>query len=518
LLGALLRSGDRVCLEGDNQKHAEVLTRALLELDTARVRDLHLLISTVGLPEHLELFRRGIASRLDFAFSGPCAAELATMVREGKIRIGAIHTYLELYARYLTDLTPQVSLIAAELADGRGNLYTGPHTEDTPIIAEATAFRRGIVVAQAARVVPRLPRVDIPGDWVDFVVETGSPPLSVPLFTRDPARLSQRRILMAMMVIKGIYARYGVLSLNHGIGTATAAIELILPTFGERIGQKGKICRHWVSNPNPTLIPAIENGWVKSICSFGSEPGMEEYVRSRPDIFFTGRDGSLRSNRLLAQVAGLYSVDAFTGATLQIDEFGNSSTVTRKRISGFGGGPNLGSSPPGRRHGSPSGRLAGEQDAAGRAQCGGIPRERKLVIQVTPTTIGRTNTPVFRKRLEALDLWQEGLFPAPPVMIYGDQITHIVTERGLAHLILCESLAERQAAIRAIAGKSDLSTPEQPSETRALRERGVIQFPADLEIREEDAQAGLLAAGSFADLVRWSGGLYHPPPEAAPSR
>src|SRR3546814_8199128 len=41
----------------------------------------------------------------------------------------------------------------------------------------------------------------------------------------------------------------------------TAAIELILPTYGESLGLKGKICRNWTLNPHPTLIPAIETGW-----------------------------------------------------------------------------------------------------------------------------------------------------------------------------------------------------------------------------------------------------------------
>jgi hypothetical protein len=58
---------------------------------------------------------------------------------------------------------------------------------------------------------------------------------------------------------------------------------------------------HWALNPHPALIPAIEAGWVESIHSFGSELGMEDYVRARPDVFFTGRDGSLRSNRAFCQ-------------------------------------------------------------------------------------------------------------------------------------------------------------------------------------------------------------------------
>ena len=94
---------------------------------------------------------------------------------------------------------------------------------------------------------------------------------------------------MAMMVIKGIYAHHEVESLNHGIGFDTAAIELLLPTYGESLGLRGKICRFWALNPHPTLIPAIESGWVEGVHSFGSEVGMEGYVAARPDIFYTGQ-------------------------------------------------------------------------------------------------------------------------------------------------------------------------------------------------------------------------------------
>ena len=107
-----------------------------------------------------------------------------------------------------------------------------------------------------------------------------------------------------MLVIRGIYERHQVRSLNHGIGFDTAAIELLLPTYGESLGLRGKICEYWALNPHPTLIPAIESGWVKGVHSFGSEVGMARYVAARPDIFFTGRDGSLRSNRVLCQLAG----------------------------------------------------------------------------------------------------------------------------------------------------------------------------------------------------------------------
>ncbi|WP_181938234.1 malonate decarboxylase subunit alpha, partial [Klebsiella pneumoniae] len=85
--------------------------------------------------------------------------------------------------------------------------------------------------------------------------------------------ITDTHVLMAMMALKGIYAEYGVERINHGIGFFTAAIELLLPTYGEELGLKGKVCTHMVLNPHPTLIPAIESGWIQSVHCFGGELG-----------------------------------------------------------------------------------------------------------------------------------------------------------------------------------------------------------------------------------------------------
>lgn len=508
LLEAVIRPGDRVCLEGDNQKQADLLASALAAVDKDRIHDLHMVQSGVVLPEHLDLFELGIAKRLDYAYSGPQSQRIAKSLFAGKIELGAIHTYLELFARYYIDLTPQVALIAAVSADREGNLYTGPNTEDTPAIVEATAFKDGIVIAQVNEIVDKLPRVDIPGDWVNFVIESGKPFYVEPLFTRDPGAITETQILTAMLAIKGIYAPYGVQRLNHGIGFNTAAIELLLPTYGERLGLKGKVASHWALNPHPTLIPAIESGWVRQIHSFGSEVGMDGYIQARPDVFFTGPDGSLRSNRAMSQTAGLYACDMFIGSTLQIDLHGNSSTVTADRVAGFGGAPNMGSDARGRRHPSQPWLQAGkEADPDSPAP---LRRGRKLVVQIGET-FGEKNAPMFVEQLDALKLAAKLDLELAPVMVYGDDVTHIVTEEGIANLLLCRSHDEREHAIRGVAGYTDVGRARDRKLVQQLRERGVIRRPEDLGIDPLDADRRLLAARSIKDLVQWSGHLYAPP-------
>lgn len=505
LLEAVIEPGDRVCLEGNNQKQADFLALCLAQVDLARVHDLHMVQSVLALPEHLDLFERGIAKRVDFSFSGPQGARTARLARQGQLQIGAIHTYLELFGRYFIDLVPRVSLIAAQSGDAHGNLYTGPNTEDTPAIAEATAFKNGIVIAQVNELVERVPRVDIPADWVDFVVHSPTPHFIEPLFTRDPAQISEIQILMAMLVIRGIYAEYQVNRLNHGIGFDTAAVELLLPTYGKSLGLKGQACQYWAMNPHPTIIPAIESGFVKSIHSFGSELGMEAYTAARPDIFFTGPDGTLRSNRAFCQAAGHYACDLFIGSTLQIDLEGNSSTATLDRITGFGGAPNMGADARGRRHVSPAWLKAG-REAQGEAAI----RGRKLVVQVVETFRDHMQ-PTFVERLDAWELKQNMGSELPPIMIYGDDVTHIVTEEGIANLLLCRTPEERAQAIRGVAGYTSVGLARSHTEVENLRDRGIIRRPADLGIDKRLARRDLLAARSIKDLVRWSGGLYHPP-------
>ena len=503
VLENLIKPGDRVVLEGDNQKQASFLSQALAKVESEKVHDLHMIISSVSRPEHLDIFELGIASKLDFSFAGPQSTRISQMIADKQIEIGDIHTYLELYARMFIDLIPNVVLVAADKVDRQGNLYTGFNTEETPTIVEAAAFKDGIVIVQANEVVDKIPRVDIPADWVDVIIPADEPYQLEPLFTRDPQNITELQILMGMMAIRGIYERHHVQSVNHGIGFNTAAIELLLPTYGEQLGLKGKIVPNWELNPTPTLIPAIESGWVKTVHSFGGEVGMEKYIAARPDVFFVGHDGTMRSNRTLGQVAGQYALDMFIGSTLQIDQYGNSSTVTNGRLSGFGGAPNMGSNPTGRRHTTPAWQsLKMTDDPLGKGQ--------KLVVQMVET-FNSNKRPVFVDKLDAQEVQKEAGLANAPVMIYTEDTTHIVTEEGIAYLYKTSSMSERKAAIEAIAGVTPIGLRSNTKQLANLRARGIVALPEDLGVKRGQAKRSLLAAQSLKDIVDWSDGLYLPP-------
>ena len=507
LFESVIESGDRVCIEGNNQKHADYLSQQLTLVDPKKVNDLHIVQSNIALSSHLDIFEKGIAKKLDFCYSGEQGVRLGRLIKEGVVEIGAIHTYLELYSRYFVDLTPRVSFIAAQSADKNGNIYTGFNTEDSPPIVESTAFKNGLVIVQVNEIVDQIPRIDFPGDWISFVVQAPKPHYIEPIFTRDPALITEIQILMAMMVIKGIYMPYGINRLNHGIGFDTAAIELILPTYGNSLGLKGKICQYMSVNPCPTLIPAIESGFIKIIHCAGSELGMEEYIVARPDIFFNGPDGSMRSNRAFCQLAGHYA-DLFIGSTLQIDTEGNSSTATLNRIAGFGGAPNFGSDSKARRHSSKAWLMAGKESM--KLENSTMPRGRKLVVQIVETFKEKMQS-TFVERLDAWQLMNDFDLDLPPVMVYGDDVTHLVTEEGIANLHKCKNLNERVEAIRGVAGYTPVGLKRNKSIVSDLISRGIIQRPQDLGIDTQMANRNLLAARSIKDLVKWSDGLYNPP-------
>ncbi|MDV2883595.1 malonate decarboxylase subunit alpha [Alkalihalophilus pseudofirmus] len=499
----VIQPHDRVVMEGNNQKQASFLSKSLSLVNPDKLHDLHMIMSSISRPEHLEIFEKGIAHTVDFAYAGPQSLRIAQMIEDGQLKMGEIHTYVELYGRLFIDLIPNVALVAADKADADGNLYTGANTEETPTLVEAAAFKDGIVIAQVNELTDELPRVDIPGSWIDFVVVADSAYQLEPLFTRDPRHITDIQVLMAMLTIRGVYERHQVESLNHGIGYNTAAIELLLPTYGESLGLKNKICKYWALNPHPTLIPAIESGWVENVHSFGGEVGMEPYIAARPDVFFTGSDGSMRSNRTLCQLAGQYSVDLFIGSTLQMDPDGNSSTVTSGRLAGFGGAPNMGHDPGGRRHSSPAWLNMIESDNP-------LARGRKLVVQMVETHQA-ANKPVFVESLDAIDVAKDASLATTPVMIYGEDVTHVVTEEGIAYLYKTDSIEERRQAIASVAGVTPIGLDRDMKTSRKLRERGIIALPEDLEIRRSDAKRTLLAAKNIEDLVDWSEGLYTPP-------
>ena len=167
----------------------------------------------------------------------------------------------------------------------------------------------------------------------------------------------------------------------------------------------------------------------------------------------------------------------------------------------------MGHDPHGRRHATPAWLDLRYGEGAGL-------RGRKLVVQIVET-FQSSGTPTFVESLDAIKVGQDAGMPLPPVMIYGDDVSHVVTEEGVAYLYKAGIAGGPESR----AGRDRRRTPPGRSADHAPRwtgcagGRGWSRYPADLGVDPSLADRSLLAARSIGDLVTWSRGLYQPPAE-----
>src|SRR5258707_4530237 len=176
-----------------------------------------------------------------------------------------------------------------------------------------------------------------------------------------------------------------------------------------------------------------------------------------------------------------------------MDGDGNSSTVTTGRLAGFGGAPNMGHDPHGRRHSTPAWLDLKISDNP-------LERGRKLVVQ-TIETFAKGGVPAFVETLDAVEVGKKAGMPIAPVMIYGNDVTHVVTEEGIAYLYKTEGLEERKAAIAAIAGATEIGGRGDRKRNAHLRSRGIVATPPGLRGQRVAARPTPFAARDIDDLV-----------------
>jgi malonate decarboxylase alpha subunit len=163
----------------------------------------------------------------------------------------------------------------------------------------------------------------------------------------------------------------------------------------------------------------------------------------------------------------------------------------------------MGHDPRGRRHSTPPWLSLITAEAP-------VVRGRKLVVQLAET-FKTGGAPTIVESLDAVEVGRHSGMPIAPVMIYGDDVSHVVTEEGIAYLYKTDSGEERREAVAAVAGATPIGARAIPARTAALRARGIVAYPQDLGVSPLAAKRSLLAARSIDDLVDWSAGLYQPP-------
>jgi malonate decarboxylase alpha subunit len=71
MLEAVIRPGDRICLEGDNQKQADFLAGSWANSNPEVLHDLHVVQSGIVLAEHIDLFEKGMQGSSISPMPGP---------------------------------------------------------------------------------------------------------------------------------------------------------------------------------------------------------------------------------------------------------------------------------------------------------------------------------------------------------------------------------------------------------------------------------------------------------------
>ena len=305
---------------------------------------------------------------------------------------------------------------------------------------------------------------------------------------------------MAMMAIKGIYAEYGVQRLNHGIGFDTAAIELLLPTYARVARAEGQD------------LPALG-----AQPASGADPGDRGRLgRVGPFVRLRARHGGLRARaprRVLhrrptaacAATARSARRPATTPATC------SSARRCRSTWPATARPPRSAASPASaaRRTWAPTRAGAATRAPAWlKAGARGAPGRRDAACRAARSWSCRWSRPSAStcsrpssRRSTPGQLAEQAGMALPPVMIYGDDVTHILTEEGIANLLLCRSDEEREQAIRGVAGYTPVGLARDRRMVENLRDRGVIRRAEDLGIDKRDGDAQ--PAGRALDAATW---------------
>src|SRR5260221_14726130 len=96
-----------------------------------------------------------------------------------------------------------------------------------------------------------------------------------------------------------------------------------------------------------------------------------------------------------------------------------------------------------------------------------IVRGRKLVVQ-TVETFQSGDVPAFVETLDAVHVGKQAGRPIAPIMIYGDDVSHVVTEEGIAYLYKAEGQQQRRRALAAVAGVGGVGQTAVAPEWTAL--------------------------------------------------
>ena len=508
-LEGLLRPGDRVALEGDNQKQADFLSRTLAQCDPGKVNGLHMLISSVSpagtsRPVRAE-DRRKARPRLRRTAERPHRAD-----GRGRQVQHRRHPHLRRAVRadvHRPD-APTSRCCARQGRPRRQPVHRSQHrghADDRR--GRRVSRRRGPRAGQRDRRQRQAARESTSPATGSTSWSQADRPFSLePLFTRDPRQIGPVEILKAMIAIRGVYERHQVTSLNHGDRIRHGRNRIASAHLRRTTGPEGQDRQALGAEPAPDADPGDRIGLGRIDPQLRRRVG-DGAVHRGPARRVLHRT---RTDRC-GPIGCCVSWPASTRSTCSSAPPCRSTAMRTRRPSptagcpGFGGAPNMGHDPHGRRHSSPAwlSLAHGEAPRAARPETGGADRPDLPEAAASPRSSNRS-TPSRSARTPACR--------SPPVMIYGDDVSHVVTEEGVAYLYKAPVAGRPPGGVG-----GDRRCHADRARRRGARARsncaatGWSPFLRTSVSTTRLADRSLLAARSIEDLVAWSGGLYDPP-------
>ena len=110
----------------------------------------------------------------------------------------------------------------------------------------------------------------------------------------------------------------------------------------------------------------------------------------------------------------------------------------------------------------------------------------------TVETFQKGGVPAFVETLDAVEVGRKAGMPIAPVMIYGDDVSHVVTEEGIAYLYKTQGIGQRRKALAAVAGVSPIGLRAKWGNSGAShdRHRGVSGRPRSATPESRPLSAG----------------------------
>ena len=256
---SLIKPGSRIYTAGNAATPQRLL--AALAADTA-IRDVEL-ISVLLLGEVADLFTEATCRRIThrIIFNGPASREA---VNHGRAKYQLLHLS-DIPHQVRCYLKPDVALISVSGPDNGGNYSLGTTVEAVPAAVATVRAEGGVVIAERNARMPFVLGGTIPGEMIDYLVDSDYPLPVSPVKPPDEAARRIGEIIAANFIGDGATLQYGIgqvpeavtdAILAKGVGDLGIHTELFADAM-QRLVEAGVVSNRRTFTATPFSMAAI---------------------------------------------------------------------------------------------------------------------------------------------------------------------------------------------------------------------------------------------------------------------